>query len=93
MAWPKGKPRAEGAGRKKGTPNKATLEWKALAKSICESPDHQAALKAACLTDLNLLVKVAEHAFGKPKQSSDVTLFEGYVLPKGDDIEDPDVTD
>lgn len=25
MAWPKGKPRPEGAGRKKGTPNKASL--------------------------------------------------------------------
>lgn len=24
MAWPKGKPRPDGAGRKKGTPNKAT---------------------------------------------------------------------
>ncbi len=26
MGWPKGKPRPEGAGRKKGTPNKKTLE-------------------------------------------------------------------
>lgn len=26
MAWPKGKPRPEGAGRKKGTPNKNSLD-------------------------------------------------------------------
>ena len=26
MAWPKGTPRPEGAGRKKGTPNKLTME-------------------------------------------------------------------
>lgn len=33
MAWPKGKPRAEGVGRKKGTPNRKTADL--LAK--CEA--------------------------------------------------------
>ena len=28
MAWPKGKPRPKGAGRKRGTPNKATADVK-----------------------------------------------------------------
>lgn len=32
MAWPKGQPRPEGAGRKKGTPNKKAVELMA----ICE---------------------------------------------------------
>jgi hypothetical protein len=32
MAWPKGTPRPEGAGRKKGTPNKITADIKALAQ-------------------------------------------------------------
>jgi hypothetical protein len=32
MAWPKGKPRPEGAGRQKGSTNKATREIKAIAQ-------------------------------------------------------------
>lgn len=35
MAWPKGKPRPAGAGRKKGEPNKSTAEIKALAHQYC----------------------------------------------------------
>lgn len=36
MAWPKGKPRPEGAGRKKGTPNRSSLslEEKCAARGI-----------------------------------------------------------
>ena len=35
MAWPKGKPRPKGAGRVKGTPNKATMNAReAIAKLV-----------------------------------------------------------
>ena len=49
MAWPKGKPRPKGAGRKKGTPNKVTADIKLLAKkhgpsaiaNLVELMDHE----------------------------------------------------
>ena len=31
---------------------------------------------------------VAEHAFGKPKFTGAMTVFEGYVTPGGDDVGD-----
>ena len=75
-------------GRKPGVPNKASLPWKELAVDICQSPEHQAALRAACLTDPRLMVAVAEHAFGKPKFTGEVRVFDGYVTPGGDDVGD-----
>lgn len=40
MAYPKGKPRPEGAGRKKGTPNASTLPLEAKAKELGIDPFH-----------------------------------------------------
>ena len=34
------------------------------------------------------MVAVAEHAFGKPKFTGEVRVFDGYVTPGGDDVGD-----
>lgn len=44
MAWPKGKKRPEGAGRKKGTPNKSSLKAEDIAASVGCDP-----LKILCM--------------------------------------------
>lgn len=95
MAWPKGVPRPEGQKpprRAKGVPNKASLAWKELTRSICEDPDVQKKLRESCLGDMHLLVKVAEHAFGKPKQTGEYTVRRGYLMPNGEDIDGLDET-
>lgn len=38
MSWPKGKPRPEGAGRAKGTPNKSTLPLEQKAEELGVDP-------------------------------------------------------
>jgi len=59
MAWPKGKPRPPNAGRKKGTPNKKTLEAQLLCEKLGVDP----------FEFLLLVVKGDEKALGykKPK--------------------------
>lgn len=76
MAWPKGKPRdpANRGGRQKGTPNKASLPWKELAATASEDLEAQENLLDKVRTDAYLLLKVAEHAHGKPHQSMDVSM-------------------
>lgn len=89
MAWPKGKPRdpANRGGRKKGTPNKASVPWKELCTTICEDPAHQAKLHAATLERPDLMLKVAEHAFGKPTERHEVKgEFRMIQWPDGEDV-------
>ena len=38
MAYPKGKPKPEGSGRKKGTPNKSTLDLHAICERLGVNP-------------------------------------------------------
>lgn len=72
MAWPKGKPRPPGAGRKKGTPNKASRPWKELVTAICEDPAHQERLLSATLERPELIFKAADYAFGKPTEHIEI---------------------
>jgi hypothetical protein len=67
----KGHKRLSGAGRKKGTPNRATKEWKAFVAALVSDPDNQKALKDAVKARPELLFKAAEFAHGKPHQSVD----------------------
>lgn len=69
MAWQKGKPRPPGAGRKKGTPNVVTREWKDFVSALAKDVKAQDRLKEYCLDRPELLLKVAEHAVGKPKET------------------------
>ena len=73
-------------GRPKGSKNKASVAWKELTRSICEDPATQEKLREACLNDPHLLVKVGEHAFGKPKQTVEADIKQGWMLPAGDDV-------
>jgi len=61
-----------GPGRPKGSQNKATRAWKDFVCSVAESKDQQEALRKACLDRPELLLKVAEHAVGKPTERVEV---------------------
>jgi len=71
---PRGRPFPKGhhVGRPKGSKNKSTLEWKQFALTMSNDPDVQEALKARILDRPELLLRLAEHAFGRPKETQDV---------------------
>jgi hypothetical protein len=82
-----GKMFGKSSGRKAGTPNKASLPWKSLVTSICESPEHQEALSRACAERPDLMFKAAEHAFGKPTENVKVTgEFRMIQWPDSEDV-------
>jgi hypothetical protein len=68
----KGSRRPPKAGRRPGTPNRATREWKDLVREIIADPDAQEALRRACIERPELMFKAAEHAYGKPRMSMDL---------------------
>ena len=61
-----------GPGRPKGSLNKATREWKDFVSALARDTKAQERLKEACLERPELLLKVAEHAVGKPKESVEI---------------------
>jgi hypothetical protein len=81
--------RRKTGGRKKGTPNKATRAWKEFVGSCADDVELQAALRERCLDRPDLLLRVAEHAVGKPKET---VVHEGelkmFIWPDGEDIAD-----
>lgn len=87
MPFQKGQPRPPGAGRKKGSPNKASLPWKALTALICEDPAHQVALLNVTLERPELIFKAAEHSYGKPKETKEIVgEFRMIGWPDNEDI-------
>lgn len=81
--------RAKTGGRRRGTPNKATREWKDLVREIVADPEAQEALRRACIERPELMFKAAEHAYGKPRQAVEVVGNPQewvLVLPPGDDV-------
>ena len=87
MGWPKGKPRHPNAGRKKGTPNVVTREWKDFVTALARNPKAQEALEKACLDRPDLLLKIAEHAVGKPKEQVEIRgEFKMIQWPDSGDI-------
>jgi hypothetical protein len=73
MGFPKGEPRAAGAGRKKGVPNKATAEIKALARkhgpeAIKEIVKLAKNAKTAEAVRLAAWGVVLDRAYGKARQ-------------------------
>lgn len=74
-------------GRTKGTLNKATRAWKEFVAEVASSTDQQEALRKACLSRPELLLKVAEHAVGKPKETVEVKGEMRMIQwPDGEDI-------
>lgn len=55
-------------GRQRGTQNKATRAWKDFVQSLVNDPEQQEALAEAIKGRPELLLKVAEHAVGRPRQ-------------------------
>jgi hypothetical protein len=76
-----------GPGRPKGSQNKATRAWKDFVTEVASSEDQQEALRRACLKQPALLLKVAEHAVGKPTERVEVRgEFKMIQWPDGEDI-------
>jgi len=59
MAWPKGKPRPEGAGRKAGTPNKRTLAEAACARAGIDPFD--LLVNHATNGDIGAVIQLCKH--------------------------------
>lgn len=59
MAWPKGKPRPEGAGRRKGTPNKRTLAEAACARANIDPFD--LLVSHAVNGDIGAVIQLCKH--------------------------------
>ncbi len=72
MPFKKGEPRPAKAGRRKGTPNKVTVEIKQRARALLESPDYMDTLPARILTCPHLETLLYHYAYGKPKQEIDL---------------------
>lgn len=79
MAWPKGKPRPPGAGRKKGSMNKATADVRALAQqytdealsilvAIARDPNATEAARVSAARD------ILDRGHGKPRQTIDASV-------------------
>lgn len=68
----KGKPRPANAGRRKGTPNKATTEIRQFCRSLLEDPVYQANLRKklrALRLHPSVHVIIHHYAYGKPKET------------------------
>jgi hypothetical protein len=91
MAWPKGTPRPEGAGRKKGTPNKITADIKALAQEhgataitilatiLTTAESDQAKIAAA--------KELLDRGYGKAAQSLEMSGPDGQPMDHNHTIE------
>lgn len=81
-SFPKGQPRAKGAGRKKGTPNKASVEIKDFARSILEDPDYKARLKVRILSGKAPHIEqlLYFYGYGKPAETMKVEPGEGCTF-------------
>lgn len=75
-------------GRRKGTPNKATVAWKEFVTDLCQDPAVQRATRRSVLKGKTELVfKAAEHAFGKPKETVELRgEFKMIAWPDSEDV-------
>lgn len=71
MAWPKGKPRPAGAGRKKGTLNKRTVEIQERSRELLESEEYQNSLLERVVAGKATHMEPILHyyAYGKPPET------------------------
>ena len=72
MAWPKGKPRPESSGRKKGTPNKNTRDLMAICESkgidVFQSMVELAIIAEDPATKFIRLSEIAKYLYPKRKE-------------------------
>ena len=81
----KGEKRSPKAGRKKGTPNKATTAWKDFVRMAVEDPEQQEALLKRMMARPELLFRAAEHAVGKPKETVSMDVDAAISYKWGDE--------
>jgi len=74
------KGRSKTGGRRRGTANKATAEWRELCLGLSQDPAFQDALKKRVLEKPELLLRIAEFAVGKPKESHDIHILEATAM-------------
>ena len=75
----KGSRRPPNAGRRRGTPNRATRAWKDFVAELVTDPDKQDTLARAIAERPELLFKAAEHAIGKPRQTVEMASGDSWV--------------
>jgi hypothetical protein len=76
-------------GRKKGTPNRATVAWKTFVTELCEDREVQKATRDSIVVKgkTELVFKAAEHAHGKPKETYEVNAVLKMInWPDGEDV-------
>lgn len=71
--------RAKTGGRRRGTPNRASRAWKDFVAELVTDPENQDKLARAVCDRPELLLKVAEHAVGRPRQTLEVTSSERFI--------------
>jgi hypothetical protein len=79
---PKGTPKT--GGRAKGTPNKATVEVKEAARLLVDDPEYRKTLKERLLAGTagpGVETMLWHYAYGKPKESVELTGKDGETLP------------
>ena len=69
----RGSNRPPTAGRRRGTPNRVTRAWRDFVTEVVTNSDKQDLLARAISERPELLIKLAEHAVGRPRQSLEVT--------------------
>ena len=93
-SWFKGAP---GPGRKKGVPNKATLELKAFTDSLLADPNYQKNVIARVMAGEADHIErfMWEHRFGKPKEQIEVsgTVQHEYRERFNSVLADPELRD
>jgi len=75
----KGLRRPPNAGRRKGTPTKATRASKDLVAELVTDPAKQEGLAPAISEHPELLFKAAEHAIGKPRQTLELASPGSFI--------------
>ncbi len=80
--------RGKTGGRRRGTPNRASRAWKDFVTELVTDPQAQAKLRRHVFERPELLLKVAEHAVGKPRQTLEVNPAEFRMIqwPDNEDI-------
>jgi hypothetical protein len=78
----KGKPRPPNAGRRKGTPNKATADIKAWTRGLLESEEYRTSARERILAGEapHLETLCYHYAYGKPKDRVEISAPEDRVL-------------
>lgn len=89
MPFPKGQPRPANAGRRKGTPNKATRAVREFLAELCDDPLVQKSVRRRIVKgDSSSFFRALDKVVPDPPKAVDLSI-QGrmYLMPGGEDIE------